>query len=355
MTKPSPHTPHTDSSYGLITTMLGALLVIAVGAVLFVTRPVVVPLIIAWLLFYVLSPVLRFLKRHGVSRALAVVVIILLLLGLFYLSGIFMFQRVNAFVQQYDKYQEQFLALFTTFSARFNVPPGSLGEVNWTKEIGTRLVQFSGSFMSFMGNTVLVLIFLVFLLLSEGQLARKVAYAFPRPRANRISGAIEDITAQIGRYLRIKLLMSLVTGVLVWLVLLLIGVDFPVTWGVLAFFLNFIPSVGSIAASIPPILVALLQYYPGPWHVVGTAAALLAIQISIGNVVEPKLQGDSLNLSPAVILFSLVFWGWLWGIVGMLVSVPIAASIKIVCENVEPLHPISVFMGGKTPAPGPSA
>jgi predicted PurR-regulated permease PerM len=125
----------------------------------------------------------------------------------------------------------------------------------------------------------------------------------------------------------------------------LIGVDFAVTWGALAFFLNFIPTVGSIAASFPPIILALVQYYPTLWPCVITLISILTIQLGMGNGIAPKVLGDQLNLSPVVILLSLLFWGWLWGVVGALLSVPITAALKIVCENIEPLQPISVMMG----------
>ena len=129
----------------------------------------------------------------------------------------------------------------------------------------------------------------------------------------------------------------------------IIGVDFAVTWGALAFFLNFIPTVGSIVASIPPILLALIQFYPSFWPGIITLFSVMTIQLGMGNALAPKLMGDHLNLSPVVVLLSLLFWGWLWGIVGALLSIPIAAAIKIVCENIETLHPISVMMGsGKT-------
>ncbi|MCK4988527.1 MAG: AI-2E family transporter, partial [Desulfobacterales bacterium] len=122
-----------------------------------------------------------------------------------------------------------------------------------------------------------------------------------------------------------------------------------VTWGALAFFLNFIPTVGSIMASIPPILLALVQFYPSIWPGVITLLSVVTIQMGMGNALAPKVMGDQLNLSPVVVLLSLLFWGWLWGIVGALISIPIAAAIKIVCENIETLHPISVMMGsGKT-------
>jgi predicted PurR-regulated permease PerM len=102
-------------------------------------------------------------------------------------------------------------------------------------------------------------------------------------------------------------------------------------------------------ASIPPILLALVQFYPSLWPGGVTLLTVMAIQLGMGNALAPKLMGDQLNLSPVVILLSLLFWGWLWGIVGALISIPIAAAIKIVCENIETLHPISVMMGsGKT-------
>jgi predicted PurR-regulated permease PerM len=112
-----------------------------------------------------------------------------------------------------------------------------------------------------------------------------------------------------------------------------------------AFFLNFIPTIGSIVASIPPILLALVQFYPSFWPGVIAAVSLITIQLSMGNGIAPKVLGDQLNLSPVVILLSLLFWGWLWGIVGALLSVPIAVAIKIVCDNIATLHPVSVMMG----------
>jgi predicted PurR-regulated permease PerM len=160
---------------------------------------------------------------------------------------------------------------------------------------------------------------------------------------------VGSISNQIGRYLAAQFLISLITGVLVWAALVLLKIDFPVTWGATAFLLNFIPTVGSIVASIPPILLALVQYYPHYWPAVLTTICLLTIQMVMGNVITPKVMGDRLNLSPVVILLSLLFWGWLWGVVGALLSIPITCAIKITCENIEPLRIISIFMGsGKT-------
>jgi predicted PurR-regulated permease PerM len=192
---------------------------------------------------------------------------------------------------------------------------------------------------------VLVIIFLFFILLGKPFFRYKILKSFSSEDADQIARITFSITGQIRRYLSLQFLISFTTGILVWLALEIIGVDFAVTWGALAFFLNFIPTVGSIVGSIPPILLALVQFYPSIWPGVITLFALLTIQLGMGNALAPKLMGDQLNLSPVVVLLSLLFWGWLWGIVGALLSIPIAAAIKIVCENIKTLHPISVMMG----------
>ena len=125
----------------------------------------------------------------------------------------------------------------------------------------------------------------------------------------------------------------------------LLKVEFAASWGLLAFALNFIPTVGSIVASIPPILVAVVQFYPGFVLPLATALSLLAIQMLIGNIITPKVMGDRLNLSPVVILLSLLFWGWLWGVMGALLAMPLAAILKIVCENFPSLNVLAVMMG----------
>ena len=191
----------------------------------------------------------------------------------------------------------------------------------------------------------MVFIFLVFLLLGKPYFNYKVKKAFAPLYATRIISILNSIAGEIGRYLSVQFLISLATGILVWLALMFLGVQFAITWGALAFLLNFIPTVGSIIASVPPVLLALVQFHPSYWQSIATLLVLLTIQMSIGNVLAPKVLGDQLNLSPVVVLLSLVFWGWLWGIAGAILSVPIASAVKIVCEHIEPLHPIAVMMG----------
>lgn len=324
---------------------LGVITLVMVGFVLKAAQVVILPLIIAWLLSYLFAPVVTFLARHKVPTGVAVLAVLVIVVGFFYLVGMFVQTRVMAFIGEYNVYAAQLTQITADIVEKFNVPENYFDEFNWTGKIGTGLVTLSGSFVSLASNMGMILIFLVFMLLGKPYSQRKIEQAFAGERAEKITAVTSSITGQISRYLSIKLMISAITAFLVWVVLVAMKVDFPVTWAVFTFLLNFIPTVGSIIATIPPVLVALVQFYPGFWPAAIVLILLLLIQQTMGSFIEPKLMGDSLNLSPVVILLSLVFWGWLWGITGALLSVPIAAAIKIVCENIEALKPISVLMG----------
>lgn len=324
---------------------MGILVLVAVGVVLKYAGAAILPLIIAWLFSFLLGPVVNFMTDRKVPATLAVFIVLIFLVGIIYLSGTFLYTRISAFAAAYPEYRLRMTELIATLTTQLNLGFDPLAGIDWGQNIGRFLVTLSGSIFTFASKLVLVVIFLFFILLGKPFFKYKILKSFSDDKANQLSQITFSITGQIRRYLSWQFVISFCTGCLVWLALSLIGVDFAVTWGALAFFLNFIPTVGSIAASIPPILLALIQFYPSFWPGVITLFALLTIQLSIGNGIAPKVLGDQLNLSPVVILLSLLFWGWLWGIVGALLSVPITAAIKIVCENIEPLQPISVMMG----------
>jgi predicted PurR-regulated permease PerM len=329
--------------------LLSVLVVFAVATAFNAAQTVLIPLTIAWLLSYICGPVVTFMVRKKIPLGLAVFAVLLLVLFVCYFCGIFLSGRVLDVLAESQKYLAQLNTIYRDAASKLNIPEDYLSNINWTEQLGPKLAALSGSLAVFTGNflgkLLLVLIFLVFMLLGKPYFKYKVDRAFPGDRATKFAEITSSISKQIGQYLVVKVAISGTTGVLVWLVLTLLKVEFALTWGALAFFLNFIPSIGSILASIPPILLAVVQYYPSVWTPVLTAVALLLIQMTMGNVVEPKIMGDSLNLSPVVILLSLVFFGWMWGVVGALLSVPFAAVIKIVCENIEPLKPISILMG----------
>jgi len=333
----------------LMVGLLSVLVVFVVAAAFKVAYNVVIPLMIAWLLSYICGPVVNYLVHKRVPLGLAVFAVLVLVLFVCYFFGIFLSGRVSDVLAQSPKYVSQLNTIYHDAVANLNLPADYLAGFNWTEKLGPKLASLSASVAIYMGNflgkLLLVLIFLVFMLLGKPYFKYKVERAFPPERAETFATMTASISKQIGQYLVVKVAISGTTGLLVWLSLSLLGVEFALTWGALAFFLNFIPSIGSILASIPPILLAIVQFYPSVWMPVFTALILLLIQMTMGNVIEPKIMGDHLNLSPVVILLSLVFFGWMWGIVGALLSVPIAAAIKIFCENIEALKPISILMG----------
>ena len=324
---------------------LGILALIAVGAVLKAAQGVVIPLLIAWLLSYLLAPAVTFLvRRLRFPAPLAVAGVVLLLLLASWGAGLVIHQRLLAFAKAFPAYQDKITALYAHYGSELNVPTPVLKDLDLTAQIGPLVLRTSRFFIAFITNAILVMIFLVFMLLAKPFANDKLRAALP-DRADTLIAITNTISRQIGAYLGALFVISLVTGLVVWGVLAWIGVEFAFTWGLLAFVLNFVPTLGSIVASIPPVLMALAQFAPSFWPAVGVAAVLFVIQQTLGNFIAPKVYGDRLNLSPVVILLFLVFWGWLWGITGALLAVPLAAAIQIALAHIPALAPLAVLMG----------
>lgn len=155
---------------------------------------------------------------------------------------------------------------------------------------------------------------------------------------------MKAINQQLQSYILYKTIISFITGAAFTIILLLYNIDFALFWGFLAFMLNFVPNIGSLLATVFPIIISLLEYGLG-FTSISLVGLLVAVQFILGNIVEPKFLGEKMDLSPVFVLFSLFFWGWVWGIVGMFLAVPIAAMVKIFCSNLVPLQPIAVLIG----------
>lgn len=334
------------NNQNVLVALLSVIALIAVCTVLSIAKAVIIPLIIAWLLSYILGPVVTTLERRRIPTGLSITVVLLLLFGFCYLGGLFLYTRALAFWDAYPRYQESIMALLATSTKNWHLPFDPLEGINWWSNLKGAMAVTADILKSFISSLTMVVIYLVFLLLGKPYFSYKLKKAFPGEKGGKLNAVLGSISSQAGKYLFLQMIISLATGLCVWGSLSVLGVDFAATWGAFAFFLNFIPTIGSMIATIPPILVALVQPDVGSiGFALVVALVLLTIQIVIGNGITPKVMGDRLNLSPVVVLISLVIWGSMWGVVGALLSTPIAAAIKIVCENIEALEPISTLMG----------
>ncbi|MBN2509945.1 MAG: AI-2E family transporter [Spirochaetales bacterium] len=337
----------------LSTVFLGILVLIALGTVMKIASDVVIPLSLAILISFIVSPIIRFLERIKIPRIAAIVIVIILFFGMFYLVGLILYASAKSFIGQLPKYQERFAAIIAAVSAeldrRFPLEFQNMERINWMEAIRSPLISFSNSIIEFGSKLVIITFFLVFLLSEKHYFRSKVTIAFKSDMSDRIGAILSHINEQIARYLSVKFFISLATGILVWLALSIIGLDFPIIWGTLAFFLNFIPNIGSSFIIVFTILMSVVQFYPQWGPISAVSITMLLIQLIMGNIIDPRMQGRRLDVSPFLILVSLIFWGWLWGIIGMFLSVPLTVIIKIICENIPFLKPISIIMGsGKT-------
>jgi predicted PurR-regulated permease PerM len=204
-------------------------------------------------------------------------------------------------------------------------------------DLAGTLVAGVGSLLS---DTAFVLMTTAFIMAEAAGLPRKLQVALgPDAEVARFGAIVEDLQ----EYLWIKTQISLVTGVLAWVLCLATGVDYPVLWGVIAFLLNYIPTIGSIIAAVPPVLLGfvLLGWERGVILVIG----YLLINTVMGNIIEPKVMGKRLGLSSLVVFLSLVFWGWIWGPLGMFLSVPLTMIVKILLEYSDDMKWIAVLLG----------
>jgi len=330
-----------DERLTIQTVSLLVLAAVAVAVALIYTRAVMVPFLLSVLLSYLLRPLIdRLQDRLRLPRWLAVVAVILGVLGL--LGGLSMViaSSIAKMTSNAAVYQQQLVTLVQRLAAWLDGYGVDLGQwdimaavsdlplLDWIK-------RTAGGMVGFVANFFLVTVFLLYLVAG-----RRAAPA----------GEAADLERKIRSYLMTKIALSAVTGVLVGSILLALGVDLALVFGLLAFLLNFIPNIGSMVATLLPLPVVLMQF-DSPLLVVLAILLPGAVQMVIGNVVEPRLLGRSLGLHPITILLSLVFWGLLWGVVGMLLATPLTVVLRIQLERFAVTRPVARLMGSEADEP----
>jgi predicted PurR-regulated permease PerM len=313
-------------------------------------KPLLVPLVLALVLWYLINAVDQLIAKlpggghilsRGLRLSLAAAAVVAGLVTAGYLIG----QQINDMITTAPAYwanlNDQFARLLTRVGFDGSITLGAL-----SREIDVKdyLLGLLAAFTSATRQFLLVLLYTLFLLIEQHTFFYKVGrLGISRSRRNRLLSILRELNRAIRAYLGVKVAASLATGLLSYFVIDYAGVDFAIFWAFSIFALNFIPTIGSIAATVLPSLMALVQFpYLGPFFIVAIGVGL--IQLLIGGLLEPRLYGDALNISPFVIIFSLVLWGLLWGIVGMLLCVPITFALITFLAQFSSTRPIAVLL-----------
>ena len=331
---------------------LGILVVTALGSILVLMQSVILPLVVAVFLSYIFKPVVLFLRTKRVPNVVALIVVFILIVAIFLGLGSIVYSSIDTFVKEFPRYQDRFALLIQQISitverlaakAGFSIEGMAPSDLIDVSAIGSFVSSGASSLLSFLSSFLMVILLMFFILAGSGDLIAKVTIAFKREQSQAIAAMLKNIDTRMRQYLIAKTFISLLDAGLTTTTLLILGVDFALFWGFLTFLFNFIPSIGSIVAVIFPFIFALLQFdtLTIPMLVL---IILGVLQSTVGEVLEPRFMAHSLDLSPLLVLVSLLFWGWMWGAGGMILSVPMMSAIKILCENVDVLNPVAVLM-----------
>lgn len=300
---------------------------------------IVVPFLLAIFIAVLCAPLVFRLTARKMPTAAAVLLVISAVLGAGALIGGVVSASIDDFSQRLPAYRQSLRAELEAPAAwveqlgleRYGIEVSfdALGEIidpAAAMDIAGNALREIGSFLT---NMLLILLTVIFILLEASGFRAKLEAAFGGSRPT-FSG-FDAFAGSVKHYLAIKTAVSLLTGLAVVLWLWILGVDFPVLWGLFAFLFNYIPNIGSIIAAVPAVLLAFIQY--GAGTALLAAGGYVAVNVFVGNFIEPKFMGQGLGLSPLVVFLSLVFWGWLLGTVGMLLSIPLTITVKIALES----------------------
>ena len=329
---------------------LAALVIIGAGVKLMAS--ILVPVMLAALITVLTAPAVDWLAARRLPRALAVVVVVLVMIGVFGTLGVVIGGSIDALYTELPRYRARLLEWIREGVAWWSVhvrpievrdvyevfDPGAV--VNWVSEAVTSVAVF-------ISDLVLVQLIVAFMLFESRSLRRKLGTIFHVEGGEEAEDVLHKTAVEVQKYLMVKTCTSLATGLILTVWLVILGVDFALLWGVLAFLLNFIPTVGSILAVFPPLVVAMVMQ--GPGTALAVMSGYLVVNFAIGNVLEPRIMGRALGLSPVVVLISILLFGWLLGPLGAILSVPLTMVFKIGLGNHEELNWVASLLRAPLP------
>lgn len=315
-------------------------------------KSLLVPFLVALFLALITVRPMLWMQRKRVPAIIAALIIVVVIMAILSVVGTIVGRSVADFTAALPSYQER-LDVIVDGAVQFGVD--KLGMDGLSSDVRDMLnpgivmnfvARFLNGLRGVLTNVFLIFITMVFMLLEASSFRTKVTAAFGDTPAT--FDKQRQFLNDLGRYLGIKTVVSFATGFLAWLITWSVGLDFPLLWGMLAFLLNYVPTIGSIIAAVPPVLLAVVQL--GAGEALAVTAGYVGINIMFGNFLEPRLMGYGVGISPLVVFVGLIFWGWVFGPIGMLLSVPLTMTLKLALESSEETRWIAIFLGSERDA-----
>jgi len=329
--------------------ILAAIIIILAG--MMQAASLVTQILLALFISIICAQPVLWLQKKKVPQGLAVAIVVIGIIGIFTGFGNLISSSLSSFSQNLPEYEKNLNSMSTSViqfikEKGIDISKDSLAGMFDASKVMNITAGFLGQLGGLMGNTFTVFFLALFLLLELDSIAIKIQ-AVVKGSDDSID-YLNKIGKSIRHYLSIKTVTSIMTGVLIWLSLTIIGVDYAIIWGLIAFLLNYIPNIGSIIAAIPTVLFSAIQL--GFGGVIWTSIVFVAVNMFIGNAVEPKMMGRGMGLSTFVVFFSLIFWGFIMGTVGMFLSVPLTMTIKIILEQNKNTRWLAIILGTEADA-----
>jgi AI-2 transport protein TqsA len=349
-------TEHNDPHRGTRILVIVAALAIITGGI-HQAQAVLEWVLVAVFLAAIGAPSVLWLERNRIPYVVAVMFVVAGMAAIFAVIGLFVGTSLNSFYADLPDYQarlQKHVSSLQTFLATKGIRfAESIRFDPITPETVRRLTaSLLAGFGSALLEIVLVLLTVTFILLEASSFPAKLRAILGDPQKDFHS--FMRFVYDINRYMGIKTVISMTAGVLIWIWLSILGVDFPILWGFLAFLLHYVPNIGALISSVPAVFLALIQLGIGPAALAATG--YLSVNFVLGNVVEPVLMGRRLGLSTLVVFLSLIFWGGLLGLIGVILCIPLTMTVKFICENNKSTQWVAVLLGPEMcPAPAPPA
>jgi len=348
-----------DKFQNTILAMLFFVTLIIVAFLFYYIPIIFLSLFFAILIIFTVNPIIEFLTKLKIPRSISAIFILFLITGFLIILGFITYNSIVSIIAEFPRYSDRFKRVFYAILNqlealdldRYGIEFDK-NDINLTTILTKLFFQLQNQLQSIVNGslnllkyTFTTMLFTFFMIIELSHITDKIESIFTDKIKFINMG--RDIAKQISKYLIVKFFTSSLTAVVIYIEFTIIGLDFAFIWAILIFLFNWIPSIGSIMITLIIFIFSLVQFFPANQIIILVFFCATIPQILIGNILDPKLIGDNLNISPLVILVSLFLWGHIWGVAGMFLAIPLMVIFKIICDNVPSLNNISIVLNAK--------